>query len=178
MTSRVARKPIELPKGVEVNLNGKMINVKGLKGALDFEIHSAVNVEFKDNTLTFSANEAVDNSDALSGTMRAIVNNMVTGVSEGFQQELILMGVGYRAQLKGKVLNLTLGLSHPVEFNIPEGITIETPSQTEIIVKGINKQLVGETAAKIRRYRPPEPYKGKGIRYKNERVRRKEAKKK
>ncbi|MAZ38519.1 MAG: 50S ribosomal protein L6 [Legionellales bacterium] len=178
MASRVARKPIELPKGVEVSFNDKNIHVKGSKGALDLKIHDAVNVDLNDNLLTFTPVESMDNSDALSGTMRAIVNNMVTGVSQGYEIKLILIGVGYRAQVSGKVLNLTLGFSHPVNFPIPEGITIETPSQTEVVVKGVDKQLVGETAAKIRRYRPPEPYKGKGIRYHDENVQRKETKKK
>jgi large subunit ribosomal protein L6 len=178
MASRVARKPIELPKGVEVNINEKNINVKGSKGALDLRVHDAVNVELNENVLTFSAVESMDNSDALSGTMRSIVSNMVTGVSKGYEIKLLLIGVGYRAQVSGKMLNLTLGFSHPVNFAIPEGITIETPTQTEVVVKGIDKQLVGETAAKIRRYRPPEPYKGKGIRYHDENVQRKETKKK
>jgi large subunit ribosomal protein L6 len=176
--SRIANKPVELPSGVEVNINGQNITVKGSKGTLEHVIHDSVEVAQDDTVLTFKARSQAKSSRALSGTTRALVSNMVTGVSNGFEKKLELIGVGYRAQAKGKVLDLTLGLSHPVNFEVPEGITIETPSQTEILVKGIDKQQVGQVAAKIRDYRPPEPYKGKGIRYSDEHVVRKEAKKK
>lgn len=176
--SRIANKPVELPSGVEVSINGQNITVKGSKGTLEHVVHDSVEVAQNDNVLTFKARSQAKSSRALSGTTRALVFNMVTGVSNGFEKKLELVGVGYRAAAKGKVLDLTLGLSHPVNFEVPEGITIETPSQTEILVKGIDKQQVGQVAAKIRDYRPPEPYKGKGIRYSDEHVVRKEAKKK
>ena len=177
--SRVANNPINIPSGVEVSLNGQMIDVKGTKGTLSFGIHSDVEVKKEDNTLTFAPRNLNDGgTTALAGTTRAVVNNMVTGVSSGFEKKLELVGVGYRAQVQGNKLNLTLGFSHPVEFNVPEGITIETPSQTEILVKGVDKQKVGQIAANIRAYRPPEPYKGKGVKYANEHIVRKEAKKK
>lgn len=178
MSSRVGRKPIELPKGVEVKLEADSIHVKGPKGSLVQPIHKSVQASMNDNVLSFVAVEGMPNSDAFTGTARANANNMVVGVTQGYEKKLLLLGVGYRAQVQGKILNLTLGFSHPVNFQIPEGITIETPIQTEIIVKGIDKQLVGETAARIRRYRPPEPYKGKGVRYADERVKIKETKKK
>jgi large subunit ribosomal protein L6 len=176
--SRVASNPITIPKGVEINIAGQAVTVKGGKGSLALDIHPAVQIERTDNVLTFNANESMANSDALAGTTRALLNNMVTGVSQGFEKKLQLVGVGYRAQAQGKVLNLTLGFSHPVAFAVPEGITIETPSQTEILIKGSDKQQVGQVAANIRAYRPPEPYKGKGIKYSDEQIVRKEAKKK
>lgn len=176
--SRVAKKPIELPKGVEVKIDGQNISVKGPKGALDFAVHADVEGEIADNVVTFKARQTQQSAVALAGTTRAVVSNMVVGVSEGFERKLELVGVGYRAQAQGKVLNLTLGFSHPVAFEVPDGITIETPTQTEILVKGIDRQLVGQVAANIRAYRPPEPYKGKGVRYSGEHVVRKEAKKK
>jgi len=176
--SRIANKPVELPSGVEVSINGQNITVKGSRGTLEHVVHESVEVEQNDNVLTFKARSQAKSSRALSGTTRALIFNMVTGVSNGFEKKLDLVGVGYRAAAKGKVLDLTLGLSHPVNFEVPEGITIETPSQTEILIKGIDKQQVGQVAAKIRDYRPPEPYKGKGIRYSDEHVVRKEAKKK
>lgn len=176
--SRVANSPIEIPKGVEVTLNGQDIKVKGPKGELNHTTHDAVEIAKNDTVLTFAARNPEQGSKALAGTTRALVNNMVTGVNQGFEKKLTLIGVGYRAQAQGKVLNLSLGFSHPVEFQVPEGITIETPSQTEVIVKGVNKQQVGQVAANIRAYRPPEPYKGKGVRYSDEHVVRKEAKKK
>jgi len=177
--SRVANNPINIPSGVEVSLNGQMIDVKGAKGTLSFGIHSDVEVKKEENTLTFAPRNPNDGgTTALAGTTRAVVNNMVTGVSSGFEKKLELVGVGYRAQVQGNKLNLTLGFSHPVEYNVPEGITIETPSQTEILVKGVDKQKVGQIAANIRAYRPPEPYKGKGVKYANEHIVRKEAKKK
>jgi len=176
--SRVANSPINVPSGVEVNVNGQNISVKGPKGALDFTAHDLVNTKVDANVISVAANKQSQQAVALAGTTRALVNNMVSGVSVGFEKKLQLIGVGYRAQAQGKVLNLTLGFSHPVEFQVPEGITIETPSQTEIAVKGIDKQLVGQVAANIRAYRPPEPYKGKGVKYADEHVVRKEAKKK
>jgi len=176
--SRVANNPITIPKGVDINIAGQAVTVKGGKGSLALDVHPAVQVLKDDNVLTFSANKAMENSDALAGTTRALLNNMVTGVSQGFEKKLQLVGVGYRAQAQGKVLNLTLGFSHPVAFSVPDGITIETPSQTEIVVRGSDKQQVGQVAANIRAYRPPEPYKGKGIKYSDEQIVRKEAKKK
>jgi len=141
-------------------------------------VHEQVDVSFEDGIFTVKPREESQESWALAGTTRAVVNNMVTGVSEGFERKLVLNGVGYRAQAQGKTLNLTLGFSHPVAYQLPDGITIETPTQTEIVVKGIDKQLVGQVAANVRAFRPPEPYKGKGVRYADEQVRRKEAKKK
>ena len=176
--SRVAKKPVEVPSGVEVKLNGQALSVKGSKGELGLDVHPDVAVEFADNVLKFAARDEERSSIALAGTMRALAANVVTGVSAGFEKKLELVGVGYRAQAQGKVLNLTLGFSHPVAYEAPEGITIETPSQTEILVKGIDKQVVGQVASEIRAYRPPEPYKGKGVRYSDEHVVRKEAKKK
>ena len=176
--SRVAKNPIVIPKGVEVKLSGQAVNVKGPKGTLDRIIHDSVEAVQNDGQLQFSAREGAENAHALSGTMRSVVNNMVVGVSAGFEKKLKLVGVGYRAALKGKTLDLSIGFSHPVIFNIPEGITVEVPSQTEVVVKGIDKQLVGQVAADIRAYRPPEPYKGKGVRYADEHVIIKEVKKK
>ena len=176
--SRVANNPVVLPSGVDVSISGQTINVKGSGGNLSHDIHPAVEIKQEEQTLTFAAREGQANANALSGTMRALVNNMVIGVSKGFEKKLQLVGVGYRAQAQGKTLNLTLGFSHPVEFAVPDGITIESPSQTEIVVKGIDKQQVGQVAANIRAYRPPEPYKGKGVKYADEHIVRKEAKKK
>jgi large subunit ribosomal protein L6 len=174
--SRVANNPVVLPSGVEIKLEGKELSVKGGKGQLQMTIHEDVDVKQEDNSLTFAANSK--ESVAMSGTTRALVNNMVVGVSEGFEKKLQLNGVGYRAKTSGKSLDLTLGFSHPVVYQLPEGVSAETPSQTEIVVKGIDKQAVGQAAAEIRAFRPPEPYKGKGVRYADEYVRRKEAKKK
>ena len=176
--SRIANNPVVIPKGVEVLLDGQSIKIKGTKGELTEQVHDLVSIYAEESLLSFKANEESKNAKALAGTFRSLVNNMVQGVTEGFQKELELQGVGYRAQLQGKKLNLSLGFSHPVEYEAPEGIELETPSQTQVIVKGIDKQLVGQTAAEIRAYRPPEPYKGKGVRYQNEFVKRKEAKKK
>lgn len=173
--SRVAKNPIQLPKGVDVDVSGAQVSVKGPKGELSLNLHPAVNLEQKDGVIRVQWK--TDKDLAMAGTYRALVSNMVTGVSEGFQKKLQLVGVGYRAQLQGKDLNLALGFSHPVNYVAPEGITIETPSQTEIIVTGCDKQRVGQVAAEIRSFRPPEPYKGKGVRYSDERVVRKEAKK-
>lgn len=176
--SRVAKKPVELPSGVEVSINGQEVSVKGSKGTLSHTVHAFVEVTQEDNVLKFAPRNEQKQSTALAGTTRALLSNMVTGVSTGFERKLELVGVGYRAKVQGKTLNLTLGLSHPVNFESPEGITIETPSQTEIIVKGVDKQLIGQVCANIRAWRPPEPYKGKGIRYAGEHIVRKEAKKK
>ena len=176
--SRIAKKPVVVPKGVEVAVNGSVLSVKGPKGKMELAVHEVVEVKSQDGTLVFAPRDAAQSSMALAGTTRALANNMVNGVSNGFEKKLELVGVGYRAQSQGKVLNLTLGFSHPVNFAVPEGITIETPSQTEIVVRGVDRQQVGQVAAKIRGYRPPEPYKGKGVRYSDEHVVRKEAKKK
>ena len=176
--SRVAKNPVKLPSGVELKIDGRKVSVKGSKGNLEHEVHEQVDVSFEDGIFTVKPREEAQESWALAGTTRAVVNNMVTGVSEGFERKLVLNGVGYRAQAQGKTLNLTLGFSHPVAYQLPDGITIETPTQTEIVVKGIDKQLVGQVAANVRAFRPPEPYKGKGVRYADEQVRRKEAKKK
>jgi len=176
--SRVAKSPITLPKGVDVQLSGQDMTVKGGKGVLNLKLNKQVEIAQDDGVLSVSPKVDDKDSWALAGTMRALINNMVSGVSEGFTRKLELVGVGYRAQAKGKVLSLSLGFSHPVEYPVPDGIEITTPSPTEIIVSGCDKQKVGQTAAEIRAYRPPEPYKGKGVRYSDEHVVRKEAKKK
>ena len=174
--SRVARKPIPVPSGVDIQMAEGHLTVKGSKGALELDIPEGISLTVEDGSASIEVAEGA--SMAMGGTIRSLVNNMVVGVSTGFERKLELVGVGYRAQAQGKTLNLTLGFSHPVNFPVPEGITIETPSQTEILVKGIDKQVVGQVSADIRAYRPPEPYKGKGVRYSDERVLRKEAKKK
>ena len=176
--SRIANKPVEIPSGVEVSVSGQMVSVKGKNGNLSMELNDKVQVKQEDNALNFSGKADVDGSVAMAGTMRSLADNMVVGVSQGFEKKLELIGVGYRAQAQGNKLNLTLGFSHPVVYDVPEGITVETPSQTEIVVKGADKQKVGQVSAEIRAFRPPEPYKGKGVRYADERVIRKEAKKK
>lgn len=176
--SRIANAPVEIPAGVEVSLNGGELSVKGAKGSLTRSINSGVEVVQEGTTLKSSAKGKDKQSIALAGTARALINNMVLGVSQGFEKKLTLVGVGYRAKSQGKKLDLTLGFSHPVQYEVPEGIKIETPSQTEIVVSGADKQLVGQVAADIRAYRPPEPYKGKGVRYSDEYVARKDAKKK
>tara|TARA_R110002110_G_scaffold415748_1_gene654778 strand:+ start:8720 stop:9247 length:528 start_codon:yes stop_codon:yes gene_type:complete len=174
--SRVANNPVELPKGVEVKLNGNDVTVKGGKGTLELSLVEGIQVSQDDNVLTFGYTN--DKLKAMAGTTRALVNNMVKGVSEGWEKKLVLNGVGYRAKASGNSVNLTLGLSHPVDYQLPEGVSVDTPTQTEVVVSGIDKQAVGQAAAEIRSFRPPEPYKGKGIRYADEYVRRKEAKKK
>jgi large subunit ribosomal protein L6 len=176
--SRVAKSPVAVPAGVEVNIDGNKVTVKGSKATLAVDVNSRVLVQFEDGALTFGVRSDETESWAQAGTARAVVNNMVQGVSKGFERKLELIGVGYRAKAAGNSLNLTLGFSHPVDFELPEGVTVETPTQTEIIVRGADKQAVGQVAAKIRGFRPPEPYKGKGIRYSDEQVLRKEAKKK
>jgi large subunit ribosomal protein L6 len=175
--SRVARKPLVLPKGVEMKVAGNTVTVKGAKSSLTLDLPSNIKLDLKDAQATITA-ESVKAAPAMAGTTRANLSNMIKGVAEGYSKKLSLVGVGYRAASQGKKLNLALGFSHPVDYPIPDGITVETPSQTEIIIKGANKQLVGQVAAEIRGYRPPEPYKGKGVRYVGERVVLKEAKKK
>jgi large subunit ribosomal protein L6 len=176
--SRVAKNPVTLPAGVEVKLSPSEITVKGGKSAMSLAVNSSVEIKQEDNVLTFAPKDGSKQANALAGTTRALVNNMVVGVSAGFEKKLQLIGVGYRAQAQGNKVNLTLGFSHPVEYNLPEGVTAETPSQTEIVLKSADKQLLGQVASEIRAYRPPEPYKGKGVRYADEQVLRKEAKKK
>jgi large subunit ribosomal protein L6 len=176
--SRVAKAPVTIPTGVTVTQNGQVVSFKGKNGELTLDVNPAVEVVVDGNVLRTNPRDGFDGADAQAGTARALINNLVTGVTEGFSQKLELVGVGYRAKAEGKVLNLSLGFSHPVVFQVPNGITVETPTQTEVLVKGADKQLVGQVAANIRAYRKPEPYKGKGVRYANENVRRKEAKKK
>jgi large subunit ribosomal protein L6 len=176
--SRIAKVPVELPKGVEFQQNGTVVTIKGGKGSLSMELNSEVQLGQDEGMLQVSPRSGSKFSIAMSGTTRALLANMVTGVNDGFERKLELVGVGYRAQAQGNKLNLTLGFSHPVVYDVPEGISIETPSQTEVVIKGTDKQKVGQVAAEIRRFRPPEPYKGKGVRYANERVVLKEAKKK
>lgn len=173
--SRVAKKPINLPKGVELTIQPEVVSVKGPKGTLSLNKTAGVEITLDNGVATLSPKDIT--FDALAGTVRAILANMVQGVSEGFERKLELVGVGYRAAMQGKDLNLSLGFSHPVVFVAPEGITLSTPTQTEIVVQGVDKQVVGEVAAKIRGFRPPEPYKGKGVKYAGEVIIRKEAKK-
>ncbi len=176
--SRVANAPVALPSAVKVDLKGQDLKVSGKSGNLSLTIHDRVDVNQDGEALTFAAKDNSKEAKALAGTMRALVNNMVTGVSAGFEKKLILNGVGYRAKASGKTLNMSLGFSHPVDYELPEGVTAETPSQTEIVLKSADKQLLGQVASEVRGFRPPEPYKGKGVRYADEHVRRKEAKKK
>lgn len=174
--SRIANSPVQLPSGVEIKIDGQELTVKGSKGSLELSLVDGVQVSQDDTTLNIAYDS--DKSKAMAGTTRSLINNMVVGVSEGWEKKLVLNGVGYRAKASGKSVNLTVGLSHPVDYQLPEGVSAETPTQTEVVVKGIDKQAVGQAAAEIRSFRPPEPYKGKGIRYADEYVRRKEAKKK
>lgn len=176
--SRIANAPITIPSGVEINLDERLLTVKGKKEALEYILHNDVELDISDNNIQVTWNDSVKKAKAQAGTARASIANMVTGVSEGFEKKLTLIGVGYRAQVKGNQLTLNLGFSNPVVYQIPEGISIESPSQTELVVKGSNKQKVGQIASEIRSFRPPEPYKGKGVRYTDEYVARKEAKKK
>ena len=176
--SRIAKEPIELPQGVEFKQEGNVVTLKGGKGSLSLEINNEVELTHKENILQVAPRSGSRFSTAVAGTMRALLANMARGVTDGFERKLTLVGVGYRAQVQGKTLNLTLGFSHPVTHTVPDDVTVETPSQTEIIIKGADKQKVGQVAAEIRNYRPPEPYKGKGIRYSDEHVVMKEAKKK
>jgi len=176
--SRIAKAPVNIPTGVDIKLDGNKMIVKGVKGQLSHMLNSTVNIDIAENVIHMKWDKDNKEATAQAGTARAILNNMVTGVSAGFEKKLTLIGVGYRAQAKENILSLSLGFSHPVDFEVPVGITVETPTQTEIVVRGTDKQLVGEVAAKIRAYRPPESYKGKGVRYSDEHVVRKEAKKK
>ncbi len=176
--SRVAKQPVALPKGVEVAVSGTTLTVKGSKGALEMELNPEVEIAQEDGSVSVKARSGSRFAVAMAGTTRALIANMVKGVTDGFERKLELVGVGYRAQAQGNTLNLTLGFSHPVAYTVPEGVQIETPSQTEVVVRGSDKQKVGQVAAEIRRFRPPEPYKGKGVRYADERVVIKEAKKK
>ena len=176
--SRIAKAPVIIPSGVDIILEGNNVTVKGNNGQLSYDINSAVSLSITDNIIQVLWNKEDKKATAQAGTARAIVNNMIVGVSSGYEQKLTLIGVGYRAQAKDNILNLSLGFSHPIDFELPDGVSVQTPTQTEIIIKGSDKQLVGEVAAKIRAYRPPEPYKGKGVRYADEHVARKEAKKK
>ncbi|PCI82451.1 MAG: 50S ribosomal protein L6 [SAR86 cluster bacterium] len=176
--SRVANSPVEIPKGVETNVSDTEILAKGGKGNLRLELHSSVAVVQDGEVLSISAKDGSRQANAMAGTFRSLINNMMLGVSQGFEKKLELQGVGYRAKAEGKKINITVGYSHPINYQLPEGVSAETPSQTEIVISGADKQLVGQVAAEIRDFRPPEPYKGKGIRYVDERVFRKEAKKK
>jgi len=176
--SRIAKQPVEILKGVSVEIKGQTISVKGPQGALEMEINSEVNVTQEEGAVSVRAASGSRFANAMAGTTRALILNMVNGVHTGFEQKLQLVGVGYRAQAQGKKVNLTLGFSHPVEYDVPEGVAVETPTQTEIVVKGIDRQKVGQVAAELREFRPPEPYKGKGVRYADERIVLKEAKKK
>jgi large subunit ribosomal protein L6 len=176
--SRIANNPVKLPDGVEISIEAGLITIKGPKGELQWAAHELVSVEKEETELRFKAVNDSKQASAQAGTTRALINNMVTGVSEGFEKKLTIIGVGYRAQAQGQKLNLTLGFSHPVAYALPEGVKAETPSQTEIVLTGSDKQQVGQVAAEIRAFRPPEPYKGKGIRYSDEHVVRKQAKKK
>ena len=178
MSLRIASKPVTVPQGVEVTVEGQQISIKGTKGTLTQVLHANVNMDRQEDELHFSPRHGDKASIALTGTMRALMSNIIEGVTKGFEKKLELKGVGYRAQVQGKKLNLTVGFSHPVHVEMPEGITIEAPTQTEILVKGADKQLVGQIAANIRGIRPPDAYKGKGIRYADEHISLKEAKKK
>ena len=175
--SRVAKNPIEIVEGVDVNVDKNSIEVKGKIGEMKFDLHESIELEVNENIITVKYDDSIQQSIALAGTTRAIVNNMIVGVSKGFEKKLELKGVGYRAKASGKLLELTLGFSHPVKYQLPEEVQVETPSQTEVVLKSHNKQILGQAAAEIRAFRPPEPYKGKGVRYSDENVRRKEAKK-
>lgn len=176
--SRIASNPIEIPTGVETTLADDRVAIKGSKGSLELMLHSSVGVSQDGSTLQVAAKETTRQSGALAGTFRSLINNMIVGVSVGFEKKLELRGVGYRAKAEGKKVNLTVGYSHPIDYVLPEGVSAETPTQTEIVLTGADKQKVGQVAAEIRDFRPPEPYKGKGIRYVDEHVFRKEAKKK
>ncbi len=176
--SRIAKNPVKVPSGVELSVEGQQVNVKGSKGEQAMLVHPDVVVSFDDGLVSVRPRDESSTDFSMAGTMRSLISNMVQGVSEGFEKKLELVGVGYRAKAQGKTLNLSLGFSHSVEFEVPEGIQIETPSQTEVVIKGADKQMVGQVAANIRAFRPPEPYKGKGVKYADERIIRKEAKKK
>jgi large subunit ribosomal protein L6 len=176
--SRIAKQPVNVPSDVELSIVGRELAAKGPKGSMSFIIHANVDVSHNDNVLTFAPANNSKSASAITGTTRSIINNIVTGVATGFEKKLILVGVGYRAQSQGDKLTLSLGYSHPIIYSVPEGLAIETPTQTEIIVRGCDKQQVGQVCAEIRAFRPPEPYKGKGVKYSDETIIRKEAKKK
>lgn len=176
--SRIANSPIPVPAGVEISLSGQDLKVKGGKGQLSMTLHNLVTIKQEDAELKVATTSGDKQAVAIAGTTRSVVNNMVVGVSTGWEKKLTLQGVGYRAQAQGKKLTLQLGFSHPVEYMLPDGIEAATPSQTEVVISGVDKQQVGQVSAEIRAFRPPEPYKGKGVRYSDEYVRRKEAKKK
>jgi large subunit ribosomal protein L6 len=176
--SRIAKQPVEIVKGVSVELKDGEVSVKGPQGVLSMQLNPETSVTQEDDKLLVSAASGSRFARAMAGTTRALLHNMVTGVHSGFERKLELVGVGYRAQAQGNKLNLTLGYSHPVVYDVPDGVAVETPSQTEIVVKGIDRQKVGQVAAELREFRPPEPYKGKGVRYSDERIVLKEAKKK
>ena len=175
--SRIGNAPILVPKGVEVGIDRQTVTIKGPKGQLTFDVHEQVGTSMADDVIVVKPLNDSKTAASLQGTTRALLNNMILGVTNGFERKLEIVGVGYRAQLQGKKLNLSLGFSHPIELNVPEDVEIETPSQTEIVVRGTDKQRVGQVAANIRAFRKPEPYKGKGVRYADERIVRKEAKK-
>ncbi len=176
--SRIANAPVAIPGGVDVKIDGNDMTIKGSGGQLSYKVHDDVSVEVKDNLIQVKWDNAIKKANAQAGTTRASINNMINGVSKGFEKKLTLIGVGYRASVKGNALTLALGFSNPVEYQVPEGVSVEATSQTELLVKGIDKQKVGQVASEIRAFRPPEPYKGKGVRYTDEYVARKEAKKK
>ena len=175
--SRVAKNPITIPDNVDLNISENVVIVKGSKGELDLVLPDTISLDVADKVITIKYDEENQQSVALAGTSRSLINNMVIGVSEGFEKKLELIGVGYRAKASGKLLELTLGFSHPVKYQLPDEVEVETPSQTEVVLKSHNKQILGQAAAEIRSFRPPEPYKGKGVRYADEHVKRKEAKK-
>ena len=175
--SRVANNPINVPDTVNLSVNDNVVAVKGNKGELDFSLPSSISIDIKDNIIAVNYNSEDQKSVALAGTTRSILNNMIVGVSEGFEKKLELIGVGYRAKASGKLLELTLGFSHPIKYQLPDDVEVDTPSQTEVVLRSHNKQILGQAAAEIRAFRPPEPYKGKGVRYSDEQVKRKEAKK-
>ena len=175
--SRIAKNPVPVPAGVEVSFDGNLVKVSGSNGKMEFMMPASVSANHANEVVTIAYDESSSTSTALAGTTRSLINNMVIGVTEGFTKTLILVGVGYRAKAEGKKLELTLGFSHPVFYTLPEEVEVETPSQTEVVLKSYNKQVLGQVAAEIRAFRPPEPYKGKGVKYSDEIIRRKEAKK-
>ena len=175
--SRIAKNPVPVPAGVEITMDGNLIKVAGSKNKMEFLIPATVSANHSDDIITVSWDETSSESTALAGTTRSLINNMIIGVTEGYTKTLILVGVGYRAKANGKKLELTLGFSHPVFYDLPDEVEVETPSQTEVVLKSHNKQMLGQVAAEIRAFRPPEPYKGKGVKYSDEIIRRKEAKK-
>jgi large subunit ribosomal protein L6 len=176
--SRVAKVPVTIPSGIDVKIDGSNVTIKGTGGQLSYKIHNDVSIEINDNVIQVKWDDGVKKANAQAGTARASLSNMITGVSKGFEKKLTLIGVGYRVSVKGNLLTLALGFSNPIEYQVPEGVSVEATSQTELLVKGSDKQKVGQVASEIRAFRPPEPYKGKGVRYTDEYVARKEAKKK